>query len=316
MDARAEEFKTNLLKRDRSMNVSFKNKLIQSCVCVLIAILMMFASGLRFPYIDNATDNYFSESIIEAGAAYTSCRVLNASVSVVQESSLHLEPAGVGISLAIGQVLDPINDMTERLSDILVTAITSIGVQKIVYEIAVSVVFPLLAGLLMMLSILLWFDNPRITSLATTLIKVAVLLVIARTCLPVSAIANSYVNDNFFTEKVTAARAELSIGSAELEKLGNLSLPEIDGVLGTIENSTSLLKQKSEEFKAALINTAGNMATIIDALLKLAYLYIGMFLFQIIILPLLAFWLMAKATNSLFYTHITMIKHAESSKTE
>lgn len=294
------------------MNQSIRTKFIQSGICFFIAILMFLSSGLRFPYIDNATDDYFSESIIEAGAAYASCRLLNASVSVVQESSLHLEPAGVGISLAVGQILDPINDMTERLSDILVTAITSIGVQKLIYEIAISVVFPLLACLLLLLSVLLWFTTPKVASLTTTLMKVAVLLVIARSCLPISALANSYINDNFFTEKIHEARSELSIGSAELEKLGNLSLPEIDGVLGTIENSTSLLKQKSDEFKAALTNTAQNMSQIVEALLKLAYLYIGMFLIQIIILPLLAFWLMVKMTNSLFYTHITMISHGHS----
>jgi len=71
------------------------------------------------------TDAYFREAITKAGVAYATCRVLNASVSIVKDSSLQLEPAGVGISLAVGQALDPIDDMTERLSDVLVTAITS-----------------------------------------------------------------------------------------------------------------------------------------------------------------------------------------------
>jgi hypothetical protein len=52
---------------------------------------------------------------------YATCRVINASVSIVKESSLQLEPAGVGISLAVGQALDPIDDMAAGPSELQLT---------------------------------------------------------------------------------------------------------------------------------------------------------------------------------------------------
>lgn len=89
--------------------------------------MLLFFPGLRLPIIDNTTDVHFHEAITKAGVTYATCRMINASVSIVKDSNLNLEPAGIGITLAIGQALDPIDDMTERVSDVIVTAITSLG---------------------------------------------------------------------------------------------------------------------------------------------------------------------------------------------
>lgn len=68
---------------------------------------------------------------------------------------------GGGHIFGRGQALDPIDDMTERLSDVLVTAITSLGVQKLAYEIGVSIAPQLFAIFLLALSIVSWFENDR-----------------------------------------------------------------------------------------------------------------------------------------------------------
>ena len=52
---------------------------------------------------------------------------INATVSVIQQSSVQLEPAEIGLSLAVGQIVDPINDMVEKLLNVLVMSITSLG---------------------------------------------------------------------------------------------------------------------------------------------------------------------------------------------
>ncbi|MCP4023043.1 MAG: hypothetical protein GY729_14475 [Desulfobacteraceae bacterium] len=283
-------------------------KIIQSTVGVLIAILLIF-SQLKLPVLDTMTDTHFQKAITKAGVAYATCRVLNASVSIVQNSSLQLEPAGVGISLAVGQALDPIDDMTERLSDVLVTAITSLGIQKLAYEICISIVPPILSILLLLASILLWFENERLRSLQKTVSRFILLIIIARFCLPISSVADEYLYKHFFANQISEANQALAVGSAELDKLKEISLPQIDGVLGTIENSASFLKQKTSQFKNALVATVSNMGGIIENLLKLTFLYAGIFLIQVIILPLLSFWLLVKAANALFYIDNPVIIH-------
>jgi len=291
------------------METTKRQKIVRSSVGVIIAILLFFSSGLQLPVLDTMTDTYFSESITKAGVAYATCRVINASVSIIKDSTLQLEPAGVGISLAVGQALDPIDDMAERLSDVLVTAITSLGVQKLAYEISVSFVPRMLSILLFALSVLLWFESERLTSLQKTITRFMILLIIARFCLPISSVADEYLHEHFFADQISDANEKLAVGSAELDKLKDLSLPETDGVLGTIENSASFLKQKTTEFKNALVSTVNNTGDIIESLLKLTYLYVGIFLIQVIIFPLLSFWFLVKTANALFHTNIPAVLH-------
>ncbi len=263
------------------MKTSIKQKIIRSSMGILVAILLFFSLGLKLPVIDSATDTYFREAMTKAGVAYATCRVVNASVSIVKESHLELEPAGIGLSLALGQALDPIDDMIERLSDVLVTAITSLGVQELVYEISVSLAPPILSALFLVLSILIWFKNEVIISLKNLTMRILFIVVIARFCLPISSMANDFIQKNFFFDQISDANKELALGSAELEKLNDFSLPEIDGILGTINNSASLLKRKSIEFKNAVVITVSNAGNIIESLLKLTFLYVGFFLFKL-----------------------------------
>jgi len=196
-----------------------KQKITGSSIGILAAILLFFSAGLKLPVLDPATDTYFREAITKAGVAYATCRIVNASVSIVKESNLQLEPAGIGVSLAVGQALDPIDDMTERLSYVLVTAITSLGVQKLAYEMSVSIVPPILSVFLVAMSILIWFKNERTNRLKNAAMWMLFIIVVARFCLPVSSMANAFIQKHFFADQISEATRELSLVSARLDKL-------------------------------------------------------------------------------------------------
>ncbi len=282
------------------MNTETRRKAIGSGVGIALSIVLLFLNGVTLPLLDRPTDGYFRQAITSAGLAYATCRTINASVSVVKHSTLQLEPAGIGLSLAVGQVLDPIDDMTERLSDVMVTAITSLGVQKLAYEIGVAFVPPVLAAGLFLFSILIWFDGGRGGALRTLIFQFLLFVAVFRFCLPISSAANAVVQDHFFEPRIADARKQLAIGSAEIDALGDLSLPQVDGLVGTIENSAAFLKRKSAAFKEAMVYTVENMGRIVDNLLNLTFLYVGIFLVQVVVLPLASFWLLVKMGNLLF----------------
>ena len=279
-----------------------KQKIIRSIIGIFISLVLWFSSGIKIPILDSSTDIYFREAITKAGVAYATCRGINAVVSLLKDSSLQLEPGGVGISLAVGQLLDPIDDMTERLSDVLVTAIIALGIQKLAYEIGVSLAPTLISICLLILSIMIWFNNQKLSYVHDFIVKLITIIAIARFCLPVSSVANNYIYQHYFTKQITEAKNELSVFSAEFDKLKNFSIPETDGILGAIKNGTSFLKQKAIDFKNALTSIKRNMVNIVDNLLKLTFLYVGIFLIQVLFLPLLSFWFLIKITNSLFHT--------------
>lgn len=280
---------------------------LKSCIGILLSILIFFSAGLDIPKLDSQADTYFSESITKAGVSYATCRIINASVSIVQQSTLQLEPAGVGVSLAVGQILDPINDMTERLSDVLVMAITSLGVQELAYELSILLAPQIFAFFLLVMSILVWFQNDRTNHIQKTTMGILLFVGIARFCLPISSVANEYIQTNFFDDKITQANNELALGIADLEKLKDISsVQEKNGFLGSIKGNAQLIKEKSVQLKNAIAVTVKNSANIINNLLELTFLYVGIFLIQVVILPIFIFWFLLRLVNSIFYTNISM----------
>ncbi len=281
-------------------NKSIKQTAIKSIIGILLSIILFFSSGVQVPVIDSSADTYFRDSITKAGVSYGVCRIINATVSIIKESSLELEPAGIGLSLAVGQAVDPINDMVERLSDVLVMAITSLGVQELTYEISVTLAPQILAVFLFILSVLVWFHGDRVFKVQRIVMSVLIIIFIARFCLPVSSLVNGYIQEHFFEQKIIEANNELTRGMSDLDNIDDISLPESDGIIETIENSATYLKQKTIEYKRAIAITIENRDMIVENLLKLTFLYVGVFVIQVLVLPLLIFWLLVRLVNSLF----------------
>jgi hypothetical protein len=276
-------------------------KALLSAAGILAAVLLFLSPALRLPGLDSSADAYFKTAITKAGLSYATCRVINASVSIIKESNLHLEPAGVGVSLAVGQALDPIDDLTERVSDVLVTAVMSLGVQKLAYEIGISLAPPALAAVLLVLSLLIWFGNERVKLMQRTLTRLALLLLAARFCLPVSSLINDFVNQQFFDKRIETVSGKLAADSTGFDRLKDFTLPD-SGIFG----AASFLKQKSGEFREALVEASSNIGSLTENLLQIAFLYLGIFLIQVIVLPLAAFFVLAKTANALLGTNIPL----------
>ena len=283
------------------MKYALLHKLLLSAVGIMAAVLLYLSPSLKIPVLDQATDTYFHEAISKGGVSYATCRIINASVSIIKESNLHLEPAGVGLSLAVGQALDPIDDMTERLSDVLVTAITSLGVQKLAYEIGISLIPPVLAVFLFFFALLIWFNTTKLVLLHKTVTRFALLIVLARFFLPLASIANNFINTQFFVPQIDAVNKKLALDLQELDKLKNISLPK--SILG----AGSFLKEQSSDFKKALAAVTNNMGGLIESLLTLTFLYVGILLIQVIFLPLLAYFFLLKIVNALFVLHLPTV---------
>lgn len=292
-----------------------KKRLVTFSIGLAAAMLLFWASGVTLPVPDGRADAYFQDTISRAGIAYAACRAINASVSILKDSTLQLEPAGVGVSIAVGQALDPIDDMTERLSDVLVTAIVSVGIQKLLYEISTTLVPPVLGAGLLLLSVLILINREPLQKVQKGLLRVVLLLVVARFFLPFSAMAGHFVDRHFFAPQIAEARSELAVGSGELDQLTDMALPEVDGVVGTIQRNAAFLRDKTAAYKKAFVSAVSHAGRIIDNLLKLTLLYTGIFLIQVILLPVSVFWLFARMVNGIFSIRLPIwIKPANHSR--
>jgi len=192
------------------------HKLRAALLLLLLSVVFYTASYARLSAIDRVADAYFTESITAATLAYATTRGVNAVVSVVKGSHLELAPAGVGISIAAGQILDPIDDMTERLSSMLVVAIASIGIQKLGYDIGAAISFKVIAIVLLLMIPLLGLNGATASFLYEPAIKLCLLL------LPASALVSDWLYSNRLQPHIATAVHDLSIVSDSYQTLSKL----------------------------------------------------------------------------------------------
>jgi hypothetical protein len=97
----------------------------------LAAALALLVALSWWPALDRFATGTVDAALTRALAAFAVARGINGAISVAQSAEVSLEPGGVGVSLAPGEVLDPVNDLVEQFSTLMLTASASLGLQKL-----------------------------------------------------------------------------------------------------------------------------------------------------------------------------------------
>ena len=92
----------------------------------LLAVTISWTGGLQ-----SQSDEYVTEALQSGAIVYATARGINGVVSFMQGTELN--PAF--ITFAVGEFLDPVNDLIERFSGLLMLALGSLSLQKILLEI-------------------------------------------------------------------------------------------------------------------------------------------------------------------------------------
>lgn len=246
----------------------------QALFLSLLAILTV----ISVPLYDKITNSYLNSSLKQSAVTYAVTRSINAAVSIIQESSVTV---GVGIegNLALGQALDPINDATERFSDLLTLSLWALGSEKIIYELSKLPVFTLIIIILALLNL---FYKSKI--LKNTLI----VFILIRLFLPFSAVISSYFDKYYFEPNITKNIQTLKPYTKKIEPQNIQSQNSIwDKISNTINDTKNSLKEIQESAHFYIAHTQ----EIINAMLNLASLYLAKLLLNVILLPLLLIYL-------------------------
>ena len=92
----------------------------------LLAVTISWTGGLQ-----SQSDEYVTEALQSGAIVYATARGINGVVSFMQGTEL--SPAF--LTFAVGEFLDPVNDLIERFSGLLMLALGSLSLQKILLEI-------------------------------------------------------------------------------------------------------------------------------------------------------------------------------------
>ena len=235
----------------------------------ILTVIVFFSSPIYSTY----AKNYIDDSLKSAVITYASLRSLNAGVSVIQESSISLS-VGVGGDIAIGQVLDPINDAIERFSDMVTLSIWTLGAQKALYEVSnTNAVY----YLVILLAVSTLFVKHKI------LTKLLMVLIVLRLFIPFSAITSHYFNEQLFNPQM---EKNLMIIQALTQEPLELKADTSESTWSAISNSVNNTKESLSEFMDSVKFYITNAPQIMSALLDLSTLYLGKYLLNLLLLPL------------------------------
>ena len=96
---------------------------------LLVLGLAALVGGAWLAPLDSNASAHAEAGLKRALASFAAARALNAVISVVQGTEVAVQPIGVGVILAPGQALDPVNDLVEQFSTLMLTASVAFGVQ-------------------------------------------------------------------------------------------------------------------------------------------------------------------------------------------
>ncbi|MEM7209781.1 MAG: hypothetical protein AAF434_18320 [Pseudomonadota bacterium] len=225
-------------------------------------------------------------------------RGINAVVSVVQGTELAIEPAGVGVILTPGQVFDPVNDLIERFSWIMLLASTSLGAQKLMIEMGSSAFLQgaMIVACLFVL-VCLWKPQLVASRWRSLFLKAALLVLLVRLAVPAVVIVNDWVYQSFLDTRFSESYNALEQTRDEVEALQAAEQQAAssgnESFLARIERWYDRTTQ-TFNVEARIAEYKQRFATASEHIVHL----IVVFLLQTVFFPLLFLWLLVRISAS------------------
>lgn len=257
-------------------------RLIKYSLLTLLMVLMVAVSFLK--PIDKAGESQLDSALTRAFIGFGIARTLNGVISVAQGTEFAVQPAGVGVNFSPGEILDPINDLVERFSLVMLVATSSLGVQKILLEVSswIGISF-MLAGAVFFWLLTKWKSNAA-SSLATFASRLLLLILVVRFLVPLGAIANDWVYRQFLQPQFEASSMELEEASDRIREISTRTAAPLqaDTIRQKAKNLYNSVTSKFD-FDEMLQSYKGSAENVSEHAVNL----IVVFVLQTILLPIL-----------------------------
>ncbi|GAA0206675.1 hypothetical protein GCM10009123_12650 [Kangiella japonica] len=259
-----------------------------------LIILGLLISGLLAgsKAVDHYGEQYTDQALERSLIAFAIARGLNGLISMAQEAEIAMQPAGIGLTLSPGEILDPINDLIERFSLVMLVTASALGIQKLMLSIGAWDYFNyLIIAFWAFAAGYLLFKHFKQRQANPLILKVALFLVLVRFATPIMALGSEALYQGFLANNYK----EASQGLQQTEATIRQNTP--DDVTGD-EELSGLEKTKRWFSDAAdQLNLKKQIASYQEAAEQASQSVIQLitvFIVQNILFPLLFIWLFLK----------------------
>ncbi len=270
------------------------NKILFSIFSIFFVVLSLSES------LDLKSSEQLDSALTRSLTTFAIARGLNGLVSVVQGTEVNISPAGVGATFAPGQLLDPVNDMVERFSWVMLMSSVSIGVQEMMLHLGKTTLFKLLFALATLIFLLqLWLPKAKLPWRVESSFKVVVVLAVLRFSVPTLVMLNEAVYVYVLEPKYEQSFKEVSKTSAEVKvMMKEVQNSKVD-YSGQVKKSSepwykfeSLnVQKKYENYKVKLQITVDKFIQKFNDAMDSIIDLITVFIVNSILIPLSALWL-------------------------
>ena len=253
----------------------------------LLLVAALVACSWLAP-LESAADRKIEAGLKRALVSFAVARTLNAIISVAQGTQVSLQPMGVGVSLTVGQVLDPVHDVIEKFSTLMLIASVAFGVQKVLLAMGghwlVSLLLTLAAGTW---AVLLVRHQRAAPPLSRALAQALVVLLVIRFAIPVVTLGSDAVFQQFLARDYQVSQLILDRTSVAVEKTSPPAAtgPENAGLLDRMKTWAAAQNTAWKERLDGL-KQAAEQAT--EHVIKLMVI----FLLQTLVVPLGLLWML------------------------
>jgi hypothetical protein len=262
---------------------------LKRIIAPLLLVAILFLSWTS--PLDAMSTEQVDAGLKRALVTFATARMLNAVISVAQGTDVAIEPAGIGVKFAPGEILDPINDLVEKFSTLMLFASIAFGIQKILITLGGhSVVSATLSA-----AVVLWsawhLSGRHIPEWCTKLLLITLVL---RFAVPLVTVGSNELFQQFLAKDYGQSQTVLESGAANV-----MNMAALDAQPQTQENRSLLDRWKE---MAPNINVKERLAHIQDSAEQWTEKMINLmvvFLLQTLIFPLLLLWGLASFAKSL-----------------
>lgn len=249
--------------------------------------------------VDQVAAKEYNALFQRALISFALARTLNGVISAVQGTELALQPAGVGVTLTPGQVLDPINDLVERFSWIMLGATISLGVQQVLLDVGQWWGVKVLLGVLG-----LWWIWVRLRRSGSEKLVFRIFIIVAfmRFAVPAAMIANEGLYRLFLESRYIESTQVIESAGADIQRATESeSEPDIDEAESTMLESLGRMldsTRSSVDFSAKLEYIGERASSLIEHLIQLSVVFI----LQTGLLPIAFLWVFLQVFRQIFRT--------------
>ncbi|MEQ8690146.1 MAG: hypothetical protein RIC89_04820 [Pseudomonadales bacterium] len=241
----------------------------------------------------SATESTFKRALTVAAVA----RAFNGVISVAQGTEVAIHPVGVGVTLTLGEILDPINDLVERFSMLALIASVSLGLQITLGEIFATVWFSSLVTAAAAVCIFFLWRRPR-SNLARISQRVLGGFIFLRFFIVLVLLVSHWADVTFLRDRQEQSLQQLSSTTAQIEQLQQEQVSdspvteEEDFLDRTTSGLRSMLSrtQQTLDVKAQLQAVQDQVESSVEEIINL----IVIFVLQTLLIPLgtlaIAWW--------------------------